>query len=131
MSAPGDALDREILVPMTVREFLHWQAGGEEAPFDGVSTSEAAEILGDDWTERDMRRFAARCLRLQAQGARPPVRVSRTSAADNAHWRFDRSDLEAIAESDGPAGPRLVASEAPDPNHVPSIAAAYLREAGG
>lgn len=125
---PEDALDREVLVRMTVREqgeWLAWKYGSIRRPVD---TATAAEIL--DLPERTVRSLATRWLKMQAMGKRPPVRVSRTSGAANAHWRLDRDELEAYAGSDEQEGPRLHTESRTDPNDPAAIAADYLARNG-
>ena len=117
MTLPDEALDREVLVRMTVRELLAWQGRASKAgPGHEVGTDDAARIL--QRTPREVRALAVRWLKMQSTGRVPPVRVSRTSDAANAHWRFDEGDLTKHAARRG--GPKLVTGT--DPNDADAIA---------
>lgn len=96
---PEDALDREVLVRMTVRELMEWQGAKDAEPFDGVGTSEAAGIM--DVPERKARRLARRWER----ESRPEVRVRRKGGSPRSDLLYDRADCWSYRRAHG-GGPR-------------------------
>lgn len=109
----------DVMVSVPLRKYLALVQAAERAGPE-VDTNTAAEIL--DVEPRVARRMATRWYRQQQDGRTPAVRVSRTSDADHAHWRFDEHDLRAYAGKQNHVAPPPESDD-----NVRAIAARMIR----
>ena len=119
-------LPDDATITLTVGQLRALVEGRAAAVFDGVGTTEAAEITGED--ARKLRRLWASWDRIQTDGGRPEIRVSRKSDSERSDLLFDRSDCYAYRDRREGAGTEPERSGAPpspapatDPNDVDRI----------
>jgi hypothetical protein len=106
-------LPDDVKVTLTVGQLRAMIEGRAAREFQGVGTTEAAEITGE--SPRTLRRFWRTWERIQHDGGRPSVRVSRKSSAGRSDLLFDRLDLMAWGGSGEGKEPTRME---PDPGEV-------------
>ena len=126
-------LPDDATITLTVGQLRALVEGRAAPVFDGVGTTEAAEITGED--PRKLRRLWASWDRIQADGGRPEIRVSRKSDSDRSDLLFDRTDCYHYRErreggSREDKRSEAVPSPAPasDPDDVDAIVDALLQK---
>jgi hypothetical protein len=97
--------------------------GGAQDELSWIPLKAAALATGIP--ERTLRDRAERWDRLQDQGKRPEIRVSKTGTGEKSHWRFRESDCEAYAEAHPPVEGTPVT---PLPVRQPAAAAEQVSE---
>lgn len=123
-------LPDDARVTLTVGQLRALIEGRDLETFDGIPTGEAAKLTGEK--ERRLRTLWAQWDRIQRDGGRPPVRVSRKGASDRSDMLFDRSDclLYRNRRPDAPVRPEPSPEPAGDPDDIDAITDRLLDSRG-